>query len=596
MSRAIRHFLPLTLAVSLAACTSPAPPKTARAEDASTMSESQRAARTAFHAVSDRFLAEYLRRQPVAATLIGSHEGDGAWPDLSSASESAMRAFLDQIGGELAAIPRAELDQEDRVDAAILDNQLASWRFELDEVREPEWNPLIYTGLIGDGIDPLVTRNFAPLASRAKSLRSRLEAIPSVVAVAKARLGLSSRVHVETAIAQVSGLIELCEHDIGAAFATLPAAERKPVEQAAAKAATALTDLRAFFERDLSGRATLSFRLGRAKFEKRLRYALEDDVDIDRTAADAWALLQRTQHEMAETAKELWPSLMPGRPLPELASPEAEKAFVRSVLDEVAKDHSDSATIVADAARLLEETTAFVRAKDLVRVPDEPCRVIEMPEYRRGVAIAYCDSSGPLEATQETFYAIAPTPKDWPAERALSFYREYNRSMLADLTIHEAMPGHYLQAMHANRFHSPIRAVFASGPFVEGWAVYGEWVMQHHGFGGANVRIERQKMVLRLAANAILDHGVHAGAMEEREALALMVGEAFQEQGEAIGKWKRARLTSAQLTTYFYGFSEMMRMREHAEKKPRFTERAYHDALLAHGSPAMKHIRSLLED
>jgi len=217
-----------------------------------------------------------------------------------------------------------------------------------------------------------------------------------------------------------------------------------------------------------------------------------------------------------------------------------------------------------------------------------------MPEYRRGISVAYCDASGPLEKKQETFYAISPTPKAWSKKRALSFYREYNRSMLADLTVHEAMPGHFLQLMHNNAFRSPLRAVFSSGPFVEGWAVYSEWLMAKYGFGGPKTRLMRQKMVLRLAANAILDHGIHAGALDEKAALDLMMKEAFQEEGEAVGKWRRARLSSAQLTTYYYGFTEMMKLRAAAEKAPGFEERAYHDKLLSYGSPSMRALRSLM--
>jgi uncharacterized protein (DUF885 family) len=235
-----------------------------------------------------------------------------------------------------------------------------------------------------------------------------------------------------------------------------------------------------------------------------------------------------------------------------------------------------------------------VKKNDLVKLPEEACEVIEMPEYRRGVAVAYCDASGPLEKKQQTFYAIAPTPSDWTPKRAESFYREYNRSMLANLTVHEAMPGHFLQLMHNNRFPSTIRAVFSSGPFVEGWAVYTEWVMAKYGFGGAKVRMMQQKMLLRLSANAILDHEVHAGTMDEKAGLALMMDEAFQEEGEAVGKWRRARLTSAQLTTYYYGFTEMMSLRAKHEKEARFTERAYHDKMLSFGSPSMRHIRAIM--
>jgi uncharacterized protein (DUF885 family) len=286
---------------------------------------------------------------------------------------------------------------------------------------------------------------------------------------------------------------------------------------------------------------------------------------------------------------------MKGKKWKEPTTTAEERKVVKQILDELAKDTSTNATIVKDIEATLASATEFVRKHDLVRIPDEPCKIVEMPEYRRGVAVAYCDSSGPLETKPETFYAISPTPKDWPKKRVESFYREYNRAMLHDLTVHEAMPGHFLQAMHQNRFPSKVRAVLWHGAFVEGWAVYTEWLMAKYGFGGAKVRMQRQKMVLRMAANTILDHGVHAGGMTEKEALALMKDEAFQEEGEAVGKWKRAQLTSAQLTTYFYGFKKMMELRAAAEKGAWPGERKYHDELLAHGSPAPRYLPRVLK-
>jgi uncharacterized protein (DUF885 family) len=235
-----------------------------------------------------------------------------------------------------------------------------------------------------------------------------------------------------------------------------------------------------------------------------------------------------------------------------------------------------------------------VKANDLVTVPDEPVKVLEMPEYMRGVAIAYCDWPGALEANGETHVMIAPVPADWPAARAESFYREYNRSMLVDLIAHEAMPGHYLQAWHAHKYKMMPRAVFDNGAFTEGWALYGEWVMAKHGYGGPRVRIERQKMLIRAAVNAILDHGVHAGTMEEKEALDLMENEGFQEEGEAVGKWTRARLGVGQLSSYFYGYAELMKMRAAAESKPGFSERAYNDKLLSFGAPTVHAVRAAM--
>ncbi len=549
----------------------------------------------AFAALAARFLEGYLAREPVASTEVGAHAHDARWPDRSAEGEAEARRFYVGILDELGRIPVSALDTQARVDHAMLDNQLRYSLFAIDALREAEESPLYYTRLVGDGLDPLVTRSFGTPASRARSLAGRLEGIPTIVAVAKKRLGRPPRLHTETAIVQNRGLVSLCRGDVLAPYAKLPdPALVSALAAASERAAKALEDLQVFLEKDLLPRSDGAIRLGRARFEKKLHFYLDDDIDADAIAKGARALLERTQTEMVETSKELWPTLFPKRKLPTTTTQVDRKALVREVLAALGDDHPTNETIVAEARDLVQKATAFVRERDIVRVPDEVCQVIEMPEYRRGVSIAYCDASGPLEERSETFYAIAPTPNDWDDKRRLSFYREYNRSMLADLTVHEAMPGHFLQLMYNNRFPSKLRAVFSSGPFVEGWAVYSEWVMAKHGFGGPKVRIQREKMVLRLAVNALLDHGVHAGSMTEAEGLTLMTNEAFQEEGEAVGKWKRALLTSAQLTTYYHGFTEMMKLRAANEDAPGFTERTFHDKVLSFGSPSMRHLRALV--
>jgi uncharacterized protein (DUF885 family) len=556
-------------------------------------------------AFTTRFLNEYLERNPAHATELGDHRFDDRWPDLRADAEVVERARLVARLAELGLIVEDSLSLQERVDRALLENQLRSWIFAIDELREAEENPMLYTGLVGDGLDPLITRSFGTVEQRMTALLGRLKGIPDIVAVAKQRLRRPPRIFTETAIQQNKGLVALCRTELAEHFAKVPAL-KDALTAAASAAASALDDYQAFLEKDLLPRSDGSFRLGRARFEKKLRFELGDAVDIDAIATGARALLRETLDEMVETARELWPELMKPAPLPPLATPADKRAAVRKVLDKLAEDHPDNATILKEASDWLARATAFVREHDLVRLPTQPCKVIEMPEYRRGVAVAYCDSSGPLEASQETFFAISPTPKDWTQKRAESFYREYNRSMLADLTVHEAMPGHFLQLMHNNELRGggpatgsgdvagKLRSVFSSGAFVEGWAVYSEWVMAKHGFGGPKVRMMRQKMALRLAANAILDHDIHAGTMEEKEALDLMMNDAFQEEGEAVGKWKRARLSSAQLTTYYYGFTEMMKLRLAHEKDPGFTERTYHDRLIGFGSPSMRSAAMLL--
>jgi uncharacterized protein (DUF885 family) len=541
-----------------------------------------------------RFLEGYLKLEPNRATDAGEHRHDARWPDMSESGDEEFRRFIAVMRKELDAIPETGLSLQAKIDRSLMKSKLDYWLFALDELKTSTWDPLTYTGTIGDGIDPLLNRDFAPIEERLVSLKGRLDGIPGLVAVAKKRLKNAPEVHTQTAIQQNVGLIALVEKGLTDAIAKAPAGQKAGLEESARRAAASLKEFQAFLEKDLLPRSKGDFRLGRERFEKKLRFALDDEVNIVAIRDGARALLTRTQDEMAATAKELWPSLMKGQSMPPAGTAAEKKALVRKVLDKLAEDRPDNATIVKEAAALVTQATDFVRKNDLVRVPDEPCEVIEMPEYRRGVAVAYCDASGPLEKKQQTFYAISPTPADWSAKRAESFYREYNRSMLANLTVHEAMPGHFLQLMHNNKFPSTLRAVFSSGPFVEGWAVYTEWVMAKYGFGGPKVRMMQQKMLLRLSANAILDHEVHAGTMDEKAALALMMDEAFQEEGEAVGKWRRARLTSAQLTTYYYGFTEMMALRAKYEKEPRFNERAYHDRMLSFGSPSMRHLRAIM--
>ncbi len=596
-----KHLALFALTALFSACGPEGPPPkdpnqpsgTATATTTATMTATETAvtktpsADDVLSAFMSRFLGEFLEKRPVDATQMGDHRFDGAWPDVSKEGELAFRDFAAARLKELSAFKDDELSLQSRVDKDILRTQLQYYVFAAEDLKEAESSPLYYTALVGDGIDPLVSRDFSTLEERMKALLGRLRGVPKIVAIAKARLANPALVHTETAIQQNKGLVSLVEKDIVASFDKVPAL-KADLTDASKKAGAALEDFQTFLEKDLKGKSKGDFRLGRALFEKKLRFYLDDQVDIDQVEKEARALLTKTREEMVDTAKEIWPEVMKGKKIPDLKTEKDKKAFVKKVLDEVAKDRPDNATIVKEAEKMLTEATEFVRKNDLVRVPEEPCRVIEMPEYRRGVAVAYCDSSGPLEAKQETFYSISPTPKDWDKKRVESYFREYNRAMLHDLTIHEAMPGHFLQLMHNNRFPSKIRAVFQSGPFVEGWAVYTEWLMAKYGFGGPKVRIQRQKMMLRACANAILDHEIHAGTMDEKQALALMEDEAFQEEGEAVGKWRRARLTSAQLTTYFYGFSQMMKMREKYEKTPGFTERAYHDKLLSFGSPSLR--------
>ena len=252
------------------------------------------------------------------------------------------------------------------------------------------------------------------------------------------------------------------------------------------------------------------------------------------------------------------------------------------------------------AKHTLEVATKFTREKDLVTVPDDPVKIILMPEFQRGVSVAYCDSPGPLDKGLDTYYAISPIPEDWTDTQVDSFLREYNKRLIHVLTIHEAMPGHYLEGVHSSKFPSTLRAVLRSGVFAEGWAVYTERMMADAGYMDNDplFRLAQLKFYARAVANAILDQGLHVDNWTKEQAMDLMVKQTFQQEREAEGKWVRAQLSSGQLATYFVGAQEHFDTRKAWEAKlgDKFDLKQYHDKVLSYGAPPVRFVRQLMLD
>ncbi len=550
-----------------------------------------------FEASAKAFIERYLAFSPVEATQLGDHRFDHLLPDFSVAASESRTKECRALLRDLDGIDAAKLSKENAVDLKILRLNVEAVIFGESELKEWAWNPLTYNETLSSGIYLLTAREFAPAEDRLRSVEARLALFPQIVAQAKENLRHPPKLHTEITLKQLAGTIGLVRSGLDELLAKATPERRKSVAAAQAAAGQALEDFKAWMEKDLLPRSDGDFRIGDALFQKKLRFSLDSDLNKEQVLARAEADLRATQAAMYETARPLYRKLFPAKTDAEVAALEP-KQLCRAVLGKLAEQHPTNDTIVPQAESGLKQITEFVRAKDLVRVPTEPLRIIVMPEFKRGVTIAYCDSPGPLEKNADTFYAISPTPSDWKPERVESFYREYNQFGLQELSIHEAMPGHYLQIAHANAFRARtlVRAIFASGTMIEGWACYGEQVMAEQGFGGPEVKMHQLKMRLRLIINAIIDQKIHAGAMTEKEALDLMLEDGFQEEGEAVAKWTRARLTSTQLSTYFVGTTEMLDLRAAAQKKQgaAFSYRKYHDELLAHGSPAPRYLKELL--
>ena len=547
-----------------------------------------------FQKTAHDYIERELEANPEEATELGDHRFDGRLTDYSPEAQAKELATQKEFRDKLNAVDGSQVTGANKVDFRILKENIDYKIFQAEELKEPIWNPLVYNQSLANSLYLLVARDFAPPEKRIPNLRQRMEGIPRVIAQAKANLQHPPRVHTETAIEQMQGAINLVREGLAPLLDRAPQMKKElvPLQE---KTAAALEDCKKWLEQDLLPRSDGNFRLGAEKFRKKLRFALASDLSMEEIMKRAQADLQQTQTAIYETALPLYKKYFPGADDKTLAD---KHKVTAAVLDKLAEQHPDDATVVGYAQKVVAEATDFVKQHNLVTVPEVPLDVIAMPEFKRGVAIAYCDSPGPLEKNGKTFFAVAPTPKDWAKARKESFFREYNNYMIRDLTVHEAMPGHYLQLAHANEFRAPtlVRAIFQSGTFVEGWAVYCEQMMAEQGYGGPEVKMQQLKMRLRAIANAILDQSIHAGNMSEQEAMDLMTKEAFQQEGEAVAKWKRARLTSAQLSTYFVGVTEHLDLRDLAKKKAgaSFDQKKYNDQVISYGSPPVKYVRELM--
>jgi uncharacterized protein (DUF885 family) len=577
----------------------------------------------------DAFLAEFFRLHPLHATAAGMHEHDGRWPDMTEAGRAERVEFYDRWREELAAYDAADLTVDEAVDRDLLLGELEAARWSETELREDRWSPLDWVYFLGDGLFPLIAREFAPLADRLESFALRLERLPAVLDAARdALVGTAdrpvARFHTEKALSQWSGIADLVDDAVAqgdAASADPAVAAVLPRLRATAEIARAsLGEFETHLRDAVLPAAEGEGRLGPQLFAAKMRQTMRSDAltpDVIRARAEREYELIRT--EMIRLARELWPTLRPDERLPD-----DDGATVRGVLDRIAVEHPGRDEILDFCRAELARIDQFCRDRDLIGLAEEPLEIRWTPVFMRAFGGAMLESPGPLDRGQKAFFSVTPIPDDWTAEQAESYLREDNDRMLRLLTIHEAVPGHYLQGVYANRVTSISRAVFWSGVFAEGWAVYVTQVLMDAGYAVDDpaLLLTHWKFYLRSVTNALIDIGIHTAGMTEEEAVRLMVEGGFQEEAEARAKYDRARLTSTQLCTYFVGSTEMWDLEIERRRRlavesgdprgsaavpdarivgglgetPGFVYRAHLESVISHGSPPIPLLRRLLLD
>jgi uncharacterized protein (DUF885 family) len=447
-----------------------------------------------------------------------------------------------------------------------------------------------------------MARDFAPIEERIEDATARLEQFPRFLKQARESLQPTRvpKVHAETAIQQNKGIHEIIGSMILPHRGEISPELATRLDAAVATAIEALDQHQDWLEDDLLPQARGDFRIGAQLFDEKLKHTLNSPLSRRQVRLRAENEYVAVRDEMYAVAREVYAGVHPYASFPDQPDDAFKQVIIRAALEQAYRDLPERDAIVDVARQNLEQATDFVREQNLVTVPDDPIDIIVMPEFQRGVSVAYLDPPGPLDEGQKSFYAVAPLPEDWTPEQVASFLREYNLWSIQNLTLHEAMPGHYLQLALSNRYPSTLRAVLWSGPFVEGWGVYAERMTIDEGYLDRSplMRLINLKWYLRTITNAIIDQAIHVDGMSRDAAMRLMIEGGFQEEREAAGKWVRAQLSSTQLSTYFVGYQEHVDMRKAVEQAwgDDFTLRRYHDQALSYGSPPVRFVRALILD
>ncbi len=558
----------------------------------------QPSSQTAFADLVEEFIEAFFRMNPTSATVAGFHQHDQRIEDFSrtglqrqvNALKDFERRFLEVTPGP-AAIEIA--------DRGLAVSFIRASLLRLESARMWEKNPDDYSSLASNTIFVLISRNFASPEERLRSVIARERAIPRLLAQARANLKNPPRIHTETALLQLPGIIGFFQNDVPAAFASV----QDPKLMAAFRRANRdVIDALQYYERFLRyllPHSNGDFRIGAEQFRKKLLYEEMVDTPLDHLLTLAYEDLRRNQAAFAETARQLDPARTPAE-----------------VLDDMERDHPEAKELLAAVRGTLGGLREFVEMHHIVTLPSgRELRVEESPPFMRATSAASLDAPGAFERhVNQAFYHVAlPDPKASP-EEIESHMRSYSHVGLVGTSIHEAYPGHFTQYLWQDRAPSRLRLFLATDfstlgfgfawTNVEGWAHYTEQMMIDEGYGRRpegnneeflNLRLSQLQDALLRNARFVVGIEMHTGKMTYEEGIEFFRREAYQPQVSADRETRRGTSDPTYLI-YTLGKLEILELREdyRQQRGEKFTLQEFHDRFLGEGAVPIKVVRRAL--
>lgn len=545
-----------------------------------------------FDGFKNRYILDMWKVYPEWATYVGYHDYDSVLTIPNQISREKSKAFAESTLKSLEQFDLNQLNDNNKTDYRLIENAAKGTIWSIDEEKSYEWNPSNYniSGLFAE----MLNGKYDTRENRLRMVYQRLANVPAYYEAAFANIKNPTVEHTQLGYEQNLGGLSVFQADLKAVAdsSSLSDTEKTQLFERADLAVKAITNY-ANSLKSLKNDTPRSFRLGSALYDKKFVF----DIQAGNTAEEIYN--KAVQHKsdihakMIKLTEQLWPVHMGKKP-----KPENPLVMVRQMIDVLSLTHVKPEEFQSAIEKQIPELTAFVKEKDLLYLdPSKPLVVRKEPEWMAGVAGASISSPGPYDKNGNTYYNVGSL-SGWSKERSESYLREYNQYLLQILNIHEAIPGHYAQLVYSNQSPSMIKSILGNGAMIEGWAVYTELMMLENGYGNDSPELWLMyyKWNLRVTCNTILDISVHTKDMTKEQALDLLVNEAFQQQAEAEGKWRRVTLSSVQLCSYFTGFTEIYDFREELKRQQRdkFNLKQFHEKFLSYGSAPVKYIKEMM--
>jgi uncharacterized protein (DUF885 family) len=549
-----------------------------------------------FKAFEDRFILEFWKQNPGWASYQGFHAYDSVLVVPNEESRKTEIAFCNAYLDSLNQFKQEDLSKAELTDYMMIRDQLESTIWYAETFKSYEWNPANYN--VGGAFGIMINGKYSPLDERLRAMSLKMDKVEDYFEAAKQNVKSPTVQHTDLAISQNTGALGVFDASlIDSVHASgLSDTEKENLFTNIELAKMAIEDYIQFLEDEI--KPTLEddsrdFRIGKELFEAKFKHDIVSSYSAEGIFNEAQLAKAKLHGEMFQLTAQMWKQYLGTE-----AMPSDTLVAIRKMIDRLSAEHCHRDSFMASIEAQIPELTAFVKEKDLLYLdPEKPLIVRQEPAYMAGVAGASISAPGPYDKYGDTYYNVG-TLENYTDDQAESFLREYNKYMLQILNIHEAIPGHYAQLMYSNESPSLIKSIFGNGAMVEGWAVYTERMMLEEGYGNNSPEmwLMYYKWNLRTVCNTLLDYSVHVNGMNEEQALDLLVNQAFQQEAEAKGKWKRATLSQVQLCSYFTGFHEIIELRNELKEQQNeeFNLNAFHEEFLSFGSAPVKYVRELM--